>query len=39
MQKFNHLSLEKRDQIEILNYAGSSQTQIASLIGVYKKTR
>lgn len=38
MQKFNHLSLEQRYQIEVLNKEGLSQTAIASRIGVHKST-
>jgi IS30 family transposase len=38
MQKFNHLCLEQRYQIEALLETGITQTQIAVIIGVHKST-
>ena len=38
MNKFTHLSPEQRYQIEALNRNGTSQTKIASIIGVSKST-
>lgn len=38
MQKFKQLNLPQRYQIEILLKSGSSQTQVANLIGVHRST-
>ena len=38
MQKFKHLSLAQRYQIEVLLQTGFTQTEIANQIGVHRST-